>query len=100
MALGQIFRGGFLIGVAVGVGVVMFGPSIWRNSRPLAKTALRTGIQGVAAARVAAARLGEEVEDLIAEVMHETDEHATERARSGDGSIRAEGAENDTANNS
>lgn len=73
MAL-RIVRSGFLIGVAVGVGAAVFGPMAWRSARPFAKSALRAGIEGYAAARVAAARVGEEIEDLAAEVKHEIKE--------------------------
>jgi hypothetical protein len=74
---GQLLRGGLLLGVALGAGAAIVGPAVWRTARPYAKSALRSGIEGLAAARVAAARVGEEVEDLVAEVMHEISE-ATE----------------------
>jgi len=64
----------FGAGIAVGVGVVLFGPAIWRATRPLAKSALKAGIEGYSVARVAAARAGEEIEDLVAEVAMEMNE--------------------------
>ncbi|MGQ7792220.1 DUF5132 domain-containing protein [Faunimonas sp. B44] len=71
MALREIVRGGFFLGIAVGAGAAVVGPALWRTARPYAKSAVRAGLEGYAAARVAAARVGEEVEDLVAEVMHE-----------------------------
>lgn len=68
------WRSGFLIGIAVGAGVALFGPMVWRSARPVAKSALRAGVEGYATAKIAAARIGEEVEDLAAEVMHEMNE--------------------------
>lgn len=70
------FGGGLLLGAAVGAGAALLGPLTWRAARPLAKTALRAGIKGLGAARVAAAQIGEEVEDLVAEVQHELDQAA------------------------
>lgn len=69
MALG-LLRGGLLVGAAVAVGS-WIGPSLWRNARPVAKSALKTGMGAAEAARVAAARLAEDIEDLVAEVRHE-----------------------------
>lgn len=71
MAVIPFLRAGFLLGVAAGVGAAWAGPSVWRATRPLAKSALRSGLEGYAKARVASARLAEEVEDLVAEVAHE-----------------------------
>lgn len=71
-------NGGVLFGagIAVGVGAVLFGPTIWRATRPLAKSALRAGIEGYATASLTAARVGEELEDLVAEVVMEMNEAA------------------------
>jgi|GEM_PF-2795020 len=74
MAVGRVLRGGLLVGVAVGVGAAIVAPTVWRVMRPAAKQALRAGIAGYGAARTAAARAGEEVEDLVAEVVYEIDE--------------------------
>ncbi len=71
MAAIPFLRAGFLFGVAVGVGAAWAGPSVWRATRPLAKSALRSSLEGYAKARVTSARLAEEVEDLVAEVAHE-----------------------------
>ena len=76
MAIGKMVRGGLLVGVAVGVGAAIVAPAVWRIMRPTAKSALRAGLAGYGAARTAAARAGEEVEDLVAEVVHELDEEA------------------------
>lgn len=73
--MGQIMRGGFFLGVGlgavVGAGAALVGPVIWRSARPFAKEAVKAGMQGFAAASVAAARCAEEIEDLLAEVRHD-----------------------------
>ena len=63
-------RGDFLLGLAVGAGVVLVGTR-WQAARPLAKAALRSGVAAYAVARRTAADIGEEIEDLIAETAHE-----------------------------
>jgi hypothetical protein len=60
--------GSFLVGLAVGA-VVAGGHA--RGARPLAKLAIRVGVEGYDRARRAAAALAEDVEDLIAETVHE-----------------------------
>lgn len=62
---------GFFMGLAVGAGAALAGPSYWRVVRPAAKKAMRAGIEGYIVAQRALARMSEEVEDLIAEVSHE-----------------------------
>jgi len=74
MAVGKVIRGGLFLGVAVGIGAAIVAPTVWRVMRPAAKSALRAGIAGYGAARTAAARAGEEVEDLVAEVVYEAEE--------------------------
>ncbi|MFS8038647.1 hypothetical protein ACI7BZ_17105 [Xanthobacter sp. AM11] len=71
MEVGKVVRGGFLIGVAVGIGAAVVGPTLWRLARPAAKDAVKAGVAGYGAARVALARAAEEVEDLVAEAGHE-----------------------------
>lgn len=60
--------GSFLVGLAVGAVVAAGGG---RGARPFAKAALRAGITGYGQARRAAAAFAEDVEDLIAETVHE-----------------------------
>jgi len=84
MAIGKVVRGGLLLGVAVGVGAAIVAPAVWRVMRPTAKSALRAGLTGYGAARVAAARAGEEVEDLVAEVVHEMETEAETDEAAGD----------------
>lgn len=74
MAVGKVIRGGLFLGVAVGIGAAIVAPTVWRVLRPAAKSALRAGIAGYGAARTTAARAGEEVEDLVAEVVYEAEE--------------------------
>lgn len=67
----KVLRGGFFIGIAVGLGIAVVGPTLWRLGRPAAKDAIKAGVAGYGAARVALARAAEEVEDLVAEASHE-----------------------------
>lgn len=83
---------GFFVGLAVGVGAALIGPSYWRSARPAAKKAVRAGVEGYIVARHAVARMAEEVEDLIAEVSHEMVEAAAEAEQKGEDVIRAGGA--------
>lgn len=78
----KVLRGGFLLGLAVGVGAAVIGPALWRLARPAAKDAIKAGVAGYGAARVALARAGEEVEDLVAEATHEMKEAAARAAAS------------------
>lgn len=71
MDAGKAMRGGVLIGIAVGIGAAVIGPTLWRLARPAAKDAIKAGVAGYGAARVAIARAAEEVEDLVAEAGHE-----------------------------
>ena len=71
MSTGKVLGGGVLVGVAVGVGAALIGPALWRLGRPLLKDAIKAGAAGYGAARLAAARAAEEMEDLAAEAAHE-----------------------------
>lgn len=82
-------RGGFLVGLAIGAGAALAGPAFWRSARPAAKKAMRAGFEGYVVARQAAARMAEEIEDLVAEVSHEMTETAAEAAQAGEGIIRS-----------
>lgn len=64
-------RAGLLAGAAVGVGVMVVAPAVFRIARPGVKTALKAGFAGLAAAQVAVLKAGEHLEDLLAEVAHE-----------------------------
>lgn len=77
METGKVLGGGLLLGIAVGVGAAIIGPALWRLGRPLAKDAIKAGVAGYGAARLAMARASEEVEDLVAEASHELSEAAT-----------------------
>jgi hypothetical protein len=89
---GVDMKGSFFWGLAIGVGAAVAGPGFWRSGRPAAKKALRAGLEGYVVARRAAARMVEEVEDLVAEVAHEMKEAAAEAGRTGDETIRVSGA--------
>lgn len=76
----KVVRGGLLIGIAVGLGMAVIGPTLWRLARPTAKDAIKAGVAGYGAARVALARASEEVEDLVAEATHEIKQTAAKAA--------------------
>jgi len=59
---------------AVGAGLAIAAPEVFRIVRPGLKTALKAGLAGAAAARAAALHVGEQIEDLMAEVAHELSE--------------------------
>jgi hypothetical protein len=59
------------IGVAVGAGLVIFGPPLIRAVRPLARQAMKTAIIGYAEGREALAHLQELAEDAYAEAVGE-----------------------------
>ncbi|MFG1359602.1 DUF5132 domain-containing protein [Xanthobacter pseudotagetidis] len=88
----KVVRGGFLLGLAVGIGAAVIGPALWRLARPAAKDAIKAGVAGYGAARVALARAGEEVEDLVAEAAHEMKEAAASAADAMDETEDAAGA--------
>ena len=92
-----IVRGTFILGIAVGGAAALVGPSVWRVARPLAKAALRAGLEGYGAARIAGARMAEEAEDLFAEVMHEIDEATAQAAVSDEAAVAAAGGAHESA---
>jgi len=70
-------RAGLLAGAAIGVGVAVVAPAVFRIARPGVKTALKAGFAGLASAQTAVMKAGEHLEDLLAEVAHEmAHEHA------------------------
>ena len=83
-------RGNLFLGIAIGAGAAVFGPSLWKSGRPAIKGAVRAGIEGYGIARIKAAQFAEEVEDLVAEVAHEMQEAAAEAAPPSDPSAKAE----------
>lgn len=64
-----------LLGIAVGAACVIFGrrllTPVKRLARPTAKAALRSGWTALEQGRETVARLGEELEDIAAEVAAE-----------------------------
>lgn len=63
---------GLVLGVAAGaVGVVLFGPQIAQQARPLAKAVLKAVLVGIHEARVRGAEVTEAAEDLYAEAKSE-----------------------------
>ncbi|HZS81972.1 MAG TPA: DUF5132 domain-containing protein [Stellaceae bacterium] len=75
-AVEGVFEGGVLTGVAVGVGVLMLAPgllpAIGRAMRPLAVSAIRTGMTVY---NRTASTLRETTEDLLAEARAELEAH-------------------------
>lgn len=78
-------RGNLFLGIAIGAGAALFGPSLWKSGRPAIKGAVRAGMEGYGVARVKAAQFAEEVEDLIAEVAHEMQDILPEVSPSAEG---------------
>jgi hypothetical protein len=76
MSVGSFVRSGFLVGTAVGAGLALFGPALWRAARPHIRDVMKAGMTGFASASAVAARAAEEVEDLVAEVAHDLRESA------------------------
>ena len=68
------FSSGLLVGLVVGAGAALVGTDRWQSARPIAKGLIRMGLAGFAAARRAATRAAEDLEDLVAETMHEMNE--------------------------
>ena len=73
MTLGaRLFGTVLLVGAgALAVGAVLAAPHVLRVGRPLAREALRRGMEFYGRARAATAELAEDVEDLVAEVQSE-----------------------------
>jgi hypothetical protein len=73
-----------LIGIAVGVAaagaVKAFGPAFKGVGRPLAKGVVRSGIKIYDVSREFVAQAAEMIEDLVAEVRSEVEEHPTQIA--------------------
>jgi hypothetical protein len=76
-----------LFGVALGVGATLFLrdilPGFKGAGRPLAKAALRSGMTTFDKARESLARLGEDWEDLVAEVRSELEDQTQQQAAEG-----------------
>jgi gas vesicle protein len=69
VALG--YRGGVVTGVALGIAAVLFAPALSRWGRPLAKQAIKGGLDAYESARDRLATLREQLEDLAAEAQFE-----------------------------
>ncbi|MEM5435972.1 DUF5132 domain-containing protein [Paraburkholderia diazotrophica] len=74
----DIFKGSVLAGLAVGVGAIVLAPVVLpvvaAVSRPIAKSAMKTGVILFEKGREAAAEMREVFEDLVAEARAELDE--------------------------
>jgi hypothetical protein len=66
--------GGFALGVATGLGAALAATMSSRSTRPIAKKMVRAGVEGYIATRASVMRWAEDVEDMVAEVMHEMGE--------------------------
>ncbi len=90
----------FLLGIVVGAGAALFGPSVapqvTRNLRPAAKAAVKTALEVGHALRVRTAELAEDIEDFVAEARAEaatpSDEEPTAQEARETASIRAPAA--------
>jgi hypothetical protein len=74
MALfGRIVGTTLLVGAgALTIATIVAAPTILRASRPIAREALRRGLDLYGRVRAAAAEFADDVEDLVAEVRAET----------------------------
>ena len=70
----DMFKGNLAAGLAIGVGAIMFGPTVIQTMgsifRPAAKTLLKSGL---VFCRETLSELGEMAADLVAEVRAELD---------------------------
>lgn len=83
------YGSGILTGVAVSVAAMLLAPALSRWGRPLAKEAIKGGLDAYEAGRGRLAEFGEHLEDLVAEAQME---RATERLASLDRDGAAAGA--------
>jgi len=65
------YRNGLITGLALGIVATLFSPSLWRWGRPAAKAAVKQGLDAYDAGRESVARIGEAMEDLVAEAQFE-----------------------------
>lgn len=74
----DIFKGGTVQGLAVGIGVAILAPvvipAVAATIRPLAKAAIKTGMVVYEKGREVVVEAGEVVEDLVAEAKVELEE--------------------------
>lgn len=74
----DFFKGSVLAGLAVGVGAIVLAPVVLpviaAVSRPIAKSAMKTGVIMFEKGREAAAEMREVFEDLVAEARAELDQ--------------------------
>jgi hypothetical protein len=72
-----------LLGVVVGTGAVLFGPSVApqvrRNLRPTAKAVVKTALEVAHAVQVRTAEIAEEIEDFVAEARAEAATQSDDR---------------------
>jgi hypothetical protein len=85
MALLSGWRGGLLVGLAVGAGagfaLPIIAPGLGKAARPKIKAAVKTGLLAWERGRVALEELREQADDLVAETMLElASEEAAARA--------------------
>lgn len=88
----DFFKGSVLAGLAVGVGAILLAPVVLpvvaALSRPIAKSAMKTGVILFERGREAAAEMTEVFEDLVAEARAELDQSRPE-ASSADSQVPA-----------
>lgn len=70
--LGRVFGTGLIVGgAALAVATVVAAPKLLRAARPLAREALKRGIDIYETMRRASAEFADDVEDLVAEVRED-----------------------------
>lgn len=74
MKIGDLFKNGTPLGIAIGVGATLFAkavipmlPDLVRAARPGAREAIKSGILFIEQGREILAEISEEVEDILAE---------------------------------
>lgn len=98
MAVSDFFKQSVLAGAALGAAAVLLAPKVLpavaRSGRPLAKSAIKSGLHAYERARESFAEFGETAEDIVAEARAEYAEEAAarrERATETEGAEEPEG---------
>lgn len=83
MAVSDFFKQGALTGAALGAAFVLLAPKVLpavaRSGRPLAKSAIKSGLHTYERLRESLAELSETTEDIVAEARAEFEDEAAAR---------------------